>query len=42
MLKGPWRLISPHLLGIPATLVDTMNIGKTRLAISAFRKTHGR
>jgi hypothetical protein len=33
MLKGPWRLVSPHLLEFPATLVHTINIGKVRLAI---------
>ena len=38
MLKGPWRLISPHLLEFPATLVDTINIGKTRLAIFSVPK----
>jgi hypothetical protein len=40
MLKGSWRLISPHMLEFPATLVDTINIGKTRLAI--FRVPKGR
>ena len=38
MLKGLWRLISPHLLEFPATLVDTVNIGKTRLAIFSVPK----
>ena len=38
MLKGPWRLISPHLLEFPATLIDTINIGKTRLAIFSVPK----
>jgi hypothetical protein len=38
MLKGPWRLISPHLLEFPATLVDTINIGKLRLAIFSVPK----
>ena len=23
MLKGPWRLISPHMLEFPAALIDT-------------------
>jgi hypothetical protein len=42
MLKGPWRFISPHMLEFPATLVDTINIGKTRLAIFSVpkRETH--
>jgi hypothetical protein len=31
MLKGPWRLVSPHMLEFPATLIDTINIGKTRV-----------
>ena len=26
MLKGPWRLVSPHMLEFPATLIDTINI----------------
>jgi len=38
MLKGPWRLVSPHLLEFPATLIDTINIGKTRLAIFSVPK----
>jgi hypothetical protein len=38
MLKGPWRLVSPHLLEFPATLVDTINIGKVRLAIFSVPK----
>ena len=38
MLKGPWRLVSPHMLEFPATLVDTINIGKTRLAIFSVPK----
>ena len=38
MLKGPWRLISPHSLEFPATLVDTINIGKLRLAIFSVPK----
>ncbi len=38
MLKGPWRLISPHWLEFPATLVDTINIGKLRLAIFSVPK----
>jgi hypothetical protein len=43
MLKGPWRLVSPHLLEFPATLIDTINIGKIRLAIfSVPKRTHGR
>jgi hypothetical protein len=42
MLKGPWRLLSPHGLEFPATLVDTINIGKTRLAIFSVPKRVGR
>lgn len=38
MLQGPWRLISPHLLEFPATLIDTINIGKVRLAIFSVPK----
>jgi hypothetical protein len=38
MLKGPWKLVSPHLLEFPATLVETINIGKTRLAIFSVPK----
>lgn len=38
MLKGPWRLVSPHMLEFPATLIDTINIGKTRLAIFSVPK----
>jgi hypothetical protein len=38
MLKGPWKLVSPHLLEFPATLIDTINIGKTRLAIFSVPK----
>ena len=38
MLKGSWRLVSPHLLEFPATLIDTINIGKTRLAIFSVPK----
>ena len=26
MLKGPWKLVSPHLLEFPATLIETINI----------------
>jgi hypothetical protein len=42
MLKGPWRLVSPHMLEFPATLIDTINIGKTRLAIFSVPKRVGR
>jgi hypothetical protein len=43
MLRGPWKLVSPHLLEFPATLIDTINIGKTRLAIfSVPKRTHRR
>jgi hypothetical protein len=28
MLKGPWKLVSPHWFEFPATLIDTINIGK--------------
>jgi AAA ATPase domain len=28
MLKGTWRLISPHMLEFPATLVETINSAK--------------
>ena len=42
MLKGPWRLLSPHGLEFPATLIDTINIGKTRLAIFSVPKRIGR
>jgi len=42
MLKGPWKLVSPHLLEFPATLVETINIGKTRLAIFSVPKRIGR
>ena len=38
MLKGPWKLVSPHLLEFPATLIDTINIGKIRLAIFSVPK----
>jgi hypothetical protein len=38
MLKGPWKLVSPHWLEFPATLVETINIGKTRLAIFSVPK----
>jgi hypothetical protein len=38
MLKGPWRLVSPHMLEFPATLIDTINIGRTRLAIFSVPK----
>jgi hypothetical protein len=38
MLKGPWKLVSPHLLEFPATLIETINIGKTRLAIFSVPK----
>jgi hypothetical protein len=38
MLKGPWRLVSPHMLEFPATLIETINIGKTRLAIFSVPK----
>ncbi|HEX3600248.1 MAG TPA: hypothetical protein VHU84_08890 [Lacipirellulaceae bacterium] len=38
MLKGPWKLVSPHLLEFPATLVETINIGRTRLAIFSVPK----
>jgi hypothetical protein len=38
MLKGSWRLISPHNLEFPATLSHTINIGKTRLAIFSVPK----
>jgi hypothetical protein len=38
MLKDPWKLVSPHLLEFPATLVETINIGKTRLAIFSVPK----
>jgi hypothetical protein len=38
MLKGPWKLVSPHWLEFPATLIDTINIGKTRLAIFSVPK----
>ena len=38
MLKGAWKLVSPHLLEFPATLIDTINIGKTRLAIFSVPK----
>ena len=38
MLKGSWRLVSPHLLEFPATLVETINIGPTRLAIFSVPK----
>ena len=38
MLKGSWRLVSPHLLEFPATLIDTINIGKIRLAIFSVPK----
>jgi hypothetical protein len=38
MLKGPWRLVSPHLLEFPATLRGTINIGKIRLAIFSVPK----
>jgi hypothetical protein len=38
MLRGPWRLISPHRLEFPATLVDTINIGRLRLAIFSVPK----
>jgi hypothetical protein len=38
MLKGPWRLVSPHMLEFPATLVNTINIGKTRLAVFSVPK----
>jgi hypothetical protein len=42
MLKGPWRLVSPHRLEFPATLVKTINIGKIRLAIFSVPKRVGR
>jgi hypothetical protein len=43
MLKGPWKLVSPHLLEFPATLVETINIGRTRLAIfSVPKRVHRR
>ena len=38
MLKGPWRLVSPHMLEFPATLIDPINIGRTRLAIFSVPK----
>jgi hypothetical protein len=38
MLKGPWRLVSPHLLEFPATLIDTINIGKISWQSSVFPK----
>jgi hypothetical protein len=38
MLKGSWKLVSPHWLEFPATLIDTINIGKTRLAIFSVPK----
>jgi hypothetical protein len=38
MLKGQWRLVSPHSLEFPATLIDTINIGKIRLAIFSVPK----
>ena len=38
MLKGPWKLVSPHLLEFPATLIGTINIGKIRLAIFSVPK----
>jgi hypothetical protein len=42
MLKGSWKLVSPHLLEFPATLIDTINIGKTRLAIFSVPKRVGK
>jgi hypothetical protein len=42
MLKGQWRLISPHTLEFPATLIETVNIGKTRIAIFSVPKRVGR
>jgi hypothetical protein len=33
MLKGPWTLISPNSLEFAATLVETINEGRVRLAI---------
>ena len=42
MLKGSWRLVSPHLLEFPATLLETINIGKIRLAIFSVPKRVGR
>ena len=38
MLKGSWKLVSPHFLEFPATLIETINIGKTRLAIFSVPK----
>jgi hypothetical protein len=38
MLKGPWKLVSPHWLEFPATLIETINIGRTRLAIFSVPK----
>lgn len=40
MLKGQWTLISPNWLEFPATLIETVNEDKVRLAI--FRVPKGR
>jgi hypothetical protein len=42
MLKGPWKLVSPHLLEFPASLIETINIGETRLAIFSVPKRYRR
>jgi hypothetical protein len=42
MLKGQWTLISPNFLEFSATLVETVNIGQTRVAIFSVPKRSGR
>ena len=37
-IQAPWKLVCPHLLELPTPLIDTVNVGKTRLAIFSVPK----
>lgn len=42
MLKGSYRLVSPYRLEFRGTLLETINIGKIRLAIFSVPKRANR